>query len=195
MQEAFPVTVEDCRLLLEKLRRAQQQVAEIEGIRAFQFRLVEVVHVRHALGPDVAPVIVDGIDAAVLRLIDQACRGAGTEDLVADIEFAQALLEQPFLILVIVDGEVGGETDRRGFPPQDAHAGGVERRHPGRFRVSQQVSQAGAKLSGCLVRERDRQDAPRRHTTCTDQVCHPVGECSGLTGTGARQDEQGSFSV
>ena len=107
----------------------------------------------------------------------------------------QHLLEQPLLVLIVVDGEVGGEAESADFPAQDAHAGGVEGAHPGQLLFAEEPRQPRLHLGGRLVGEGDRQDAPGRHLAFADQPGDPVGEGAGLAGAGARQDQQGAVAM
>ena len=59
---------------------------------------------------------------------DPARRGA--EHLLGNAQVGEALLHQPLAVAVVVDDEVRGEAERLDLAPQDAHAGGVEGRHP-----------------------------------------------------------------
>ena len=194
--KASSVSLQDVVALLEQLADPDDQVAEIDGVRRLQRRLVAPVHFKPGLPGYVVVryAHIGGEQAGVLPAIDareMLARGADVEPEIAGRPFC---LRQ--LIRIVVNGEAPGEAESFGLAPEDPRTCRMKRRDPQALRVrANQLLYPLAKLSRGLVRERDRQDLGRPGKALAEQVRDPVREHAGLPGAGARQDEQGTFAV
>ncbi len=106
-------------------------------------------------------------------------------------EVADDAREHGFLIGVVVDDEVFGDAERLCVPAKEPRARRVERADPevaGACR--DQALEAIAHLAGGLVRERDREDPPRRHVVLVDEARDPVRDDPGLPAPCACEDEE-----
>ena len=110
-------------------------------------------------------------------------------------ELLEARLDQPHLILVVVDREARRVAQALRLAPQHAAAGRVEGEDPDRARrLAEHPLEALAHLPGRLVRERDREDLVRLHPARADQMCDAIREDARLPRACAGDHEQRSFS-
>ena len=115
------------------------------------------------------------VDQLVLQVGDLGGERRGRVALGVEVEVAAEQRHQPLRVGLVVDREAGLEAERGVLGAQDAHARGVERRHP--HRLGARPDQGGdplLHLAGGLVGERDREDL-RRAAPCG----RPAGRRSG----------------
>jgi hypothetical protein len=178
---------------LEHLNGEHQQVVEVDGVRGEQAALVEVIGLGDGLvveGGDTLRVL-GGRDELVLRCRDLGVDPSRDESLGVALELLEAGLRQPHLVGLVVDREVGAVAEARRLAAQDATAGGVEGQDPDRSSDrAQQVLEPLSHFARGLVREGDREDLVRLHAACMDEMGHPVGEHTRLSGAGSGDDEQ-----
>ena len=100
--------------------------------------------------------------------------------------------QQPPRVVGVVDREVGVQPrQQRRLVAQDAHAGGVERRHPHRAGArADQLHHPLAHLRRGLVGERDGQHLPDADVAGGQQVGDPPGQHGRLARPRAGDDEQ-----
>jgi hypothetical protein len=178
---------------LEHVDGEHQHVVEVDGVRAEQPPLIELVHIRNGL-------VVERLDAlrVLVRMHEPVL---GVRDLVVDpprrealrvaLEFLQALLDEPDLVGLVVDGEARAVAEPLRLAAEDASAGGMEGEDPEAAAArAEQVFEALPHLTCGLVRERDREDLVRLCADGVDQMRHAVREHAGLTGACAGDDQQ-----
>jgi hypothetical protein len=168
---------------VEHLHGEHEQVVEVGRVRGEEPPLVELVDVRDRLveeGCDAALVLLRR-DQLVLRVGDLRVDAARDEAFRVAVELLQALLDEPHLIGLVVDGEIRAVAEPRSLSAEDAPTGGVECHHPHRPRdVPDDGSESLAHLPRSLVRERDREDLLRLYTHSGDEVRDPIGQHSRL---------------
>src|SRR6185295_2410675 len=186
-------TLERFRKPLEYVDGQVEQVVEIDGVRAEQTALVELVGVGNRLvveGGDASLVLVRP-DQLVLRGRDLRMDPARDEALRVALELLEAGLRQPDLVGLVVDREVRPVTEPGRLAPKNPAAGGVKGEDPepaGGW--AEQVFQPLLHLIRGLVRERDRKDLVRLDAAGSDEVADAVREHARLAGAGAGDYEQ-----
>ncbi len=183
---------------LEHLDGEHEQVVEVDRVRGVKATLVEAVDVGNGL-------VVEGLDAArvlvrrdelVLRVRDLGVDAARDESLRVALQLLQAVLRQPHLVGLVVDGEIRLVAQPRRLPAQDPAARSVEREDPDRpRRVPEEVFEARAHLARRLVRERDREDLVRLRAGRGDQMGDATREEPRLPRACARDDEERPFRL
>ena len=119
----------------------------------------------------------------------RGCRAARSASVLP--ELLEARLDEPHLILVVVDREARRVAEPLRFAPQHASAGGVEREDPDRARrLAEHPLEALAHLPRRLVRERDREDLVRLHPARADQMRDAIRENARLPRARAGDHEQ-----
>ncbi len=164
--EALAVVVQDIRIFLEQHDGVVNQVVEIHGVGLFQPGLIQAVQLPDfggaLVGAGVAEIFVRA-GHAVFRARDFGQHGPVREHPVVDAELLLAVFHQAAGIVRVVDGEVAGEAEPVGVPPQHPRAGRVERGGP---HLPAPRAEQGRKALPDLVRglvgERDGQNLPRR---------------------------------
>ena len=116
---------------------------------------------------------------------------ARREALRVAVELLEAVLHEPQLVGLVVDGEVRPVAEPRRLAAEDAAAGGVEGHHPaGAGGRADEILDALAHLGGRLVREGDGEDLRRLRADGREQMGDAAGEDAGLAGAGAGDHEQ-----
>ena len=183
---------------LEDLDREHEQVVEVDGVRAVQAALVELVDLGDGLvveRRDAGHVLVRA-DELVLRVRDLRVDAARDETLRVALELLQARLGQADLVGLVVDREVRAVAEPLCLAAEDPPAGGVEGEDPDRAGdAAEQALEPRAHLPRRLVRERDREDLVRLHAAGGDQVGDAVREDARLAGAGAGDDEERPFGL
>ena len=132
----------------------------------------------------------------VLGGADRGVHGAGREPLRVEPEVADDVAREAVGVGLVVDRELLRVAELVGVPPQDPHAGGVERGHP---HLLGDRADEGADpvlhLVGGLVGEGDGEDLEGADALVADQVGDAVREHAGLAGAGAGDDEQRPVDV
>ena len=106
-------------------------------------------------------------------------------------ELLEARLDEPHLVLVVVDREGGAVAEPLGLAPQHAPAGRMEREDPDRARrLPEHALEPLAHLPRGLVRERDREDLVRLHAARADEVRDAIREDARLPRARAGDDEE-----
>ena len=178
---------------LEDLHREHEQVVEVDGVRGVEAPLVQLVRLGDGLIPergDAARVLLRR-DELVLRARDLRVDAARREALRVLAELLEARLDEPHLILVVVDREGRRVAEALCLAAQHPAAGGVEGEDPDRpRRLPEHPLEPLAHLPRRLVRERDREDLVRLHAARADEVRDAIGEDARLPGAGAGDDEE-----
>ncbi len=186
---------QDIFFVAQQMHGEHDQVAEVEGIGEPQPLLVEVVDPHQLLAAKIVPVTLLGQQAAVFEPIDGRGGRTGLEGFLGNTQLLEHIPQQAFLVLVVVNGEIGGIAEHRNFAPQNTHAEGMKCRHPGQFAAAQQLLDALAHLAGRLVGKGHRQNLPGRHTVFADQPGDAMSQSTGFAGTGPGQQQQRSVAV
>ena len=190
---ALRVALAHVRVLVEEPQHLAEEVVEVDRGAAPQRRLVALVDAADDLFEVRARVAerAGGIAPLVLRRGDRREHRARREAARIDVERPLRLAHHGHLVVAIVDGEVVGQPDRLAVAAQDSRADGVEGAE-GQLAGAgvEQPLDALAHLARGLVRERDREHAPRRDIPLAHEVRDAVGDHAGLPGAGAGKDEQ-----
>ena len=137
-----------------------------------------------------------GVETVVLGGADRGVDRPGREPLGVEAQVADDVARQPDGVGLVVDREAARVAQLVGVAPQDAHAGGVERRHPHLLRHGpDEGADAVLHLVGGLVGERDRQDLEGADPLLLDEVGDAMGEDPGLARPGTGDDEQRPLGV
>ncbi len=159
--ERLPPALERLREALEDLHREHEDVVEVDGVRGMEAALVELVRLGDGLVPerrDASRVLLRRHEL-VLRTRDLRVDAARREALRVLAELLEARLDEPHLVLAVVDRERRAVAESFGLSPQHPPAGGVEREDPDRARgLAEHPLETLAHLARRLVRERDRED-------------------------------------
>ena len=178
---------------LEDLNREHEQVVEVDRVRGVQAPLVQLVRLGDRLipeGRDARRVLLRR-DELVLRARDLRMDAARREALRVLPELLEACLDEPHLVLVVVDREGRAVAEPLGLAAQHAAAGRVEGEDPDRpRRLPEHPLEPLAHLPRRLVRERDREDLVRLHAARADEVRDAVREDARLPRAGAGDDEE-----
>ncbi len=183
---------------LEDLHGEHEHVVEVDGVRCVQPALVQLVHLRDRLVPEGgdAREVVLRRDELVLRARDLRVDAARREALRVLPELLEAGLDEPHLVLVVVDRERRAVAEPLRFTSEHAPAGGVEGQDPDRARGgAEHPLEALAHLPGRLVRERDREDLARLDLQVLDEVGDAVRQDAGLSRARAGDHEQRPLGV
>lgn len=171
------IKIEHLRLFLEQLDRRHNKIVEIKRVIALEPLLVLRIDLRYDALEVVADVLLKPLrrEQLVLRAADGRLDGAGLEFFSIKIQVLHAAPDDRELVSRVQDGEVRREADALDVPAQDAHAHGVERRHPdvAAFRANE-LRDPLLHLAGRLVRERNREDGPRRSLALRDEISDPM---------------------
>ena len=183
---------------LEDLHGEHEHVVEVDGVRCVQPALVQLVHLRDGLVPEGgdAREVVLWRDELVLRARDLRVDAARREALRVLPELLEAGLDQPHLVLVVVDRERRAVAEPLGLASEHAPAGGVEGEDPDRARGgAEHPLEALAHLPRGLVRERDREDLARLDLQVLDEVGDAMRQDARLPRARAGDDEQRPLGV
>ena len=156
--EALLVVGQHLGLATEELHRDHEKVVEVHGAGGQQPVLVLGVDICDLAVEQAPGLVAEGVhaDQLVLGLADQAVDRARGEALGVEAQVPDHVAREPHSVGLVVDGERRAVAETAGVPPQDAHAGGVERRHP--HALGHRPDQDGdplAHLVGRLVGEGD----------------------------------------
>ena len=193
VSEALPPLLEHVGMLPEQAHRQQQQVVEVGGRPFEQPPLVLAVDLGDTpVGGTGGPVeSLLGGHELVLERRDLRRQPAGGEPLRVEVQVPAHVVDEPDRIGLVVDRERRADPELCGLAPQDARAGGMERRHPHAVGDgTDQLADPLFHLTGGLVGERDRQQRERRSAVVADQPRDTIGEHSRLAGSGPRDHEQ-----
>ena len=191
MPETFAVMREQRVVVQPQLVRAQQQFREIHESRALACRFVRAVHVdQHAVGQVVARIQRIGAFALIFRAVDEPGRLSRREARLVEPEALDCAFDQALLVVGVEDLERLRQLRLAPMPAQQTMRDTVKRadREPARAALDQRFG-AATHLAGGLVRERDREHRPRRHTLDLQQPTDAVGEHACLAGAGAGKHE------
>src|SRR4029077_2704533 len=109
-------------------------------------------------------------------------------------ELLEALLHEPDLVGLVVDGEVRAVAEPLSLAAEDPAAGGMEGEEAEPlYGPAEETLQALPHLPGRLVREGDGEDLARLRTDRVDQVCDAVGEDARLARTCTHDHQQRAF--
>ena len=189
--EAGGVALRDVRMLPEQLDHSDDQIAEVHGAGRLQGALVALVNL---LRDPARHVVVGGLhlarqEAGVLPAIDAGGVLAGGAHVHAKLLARPLHLRE--LVRVVVDGESPVERQRFRLAPQDASAGGMERRHPEPLGVgTDQLRHPVLQLAGRFVGEGDGEDLCGPRLPLAQEVGDAMREHARLAAAGARQDEE-----
>ena len=175
----------------------QDQVAEVERVRAAQLGLVALVELAQTLALERVVAREVGRElAAVLEPVEGRAHAARRPALLVGVERPQHALHQRQRVVLVVDREVRLVAELRDVAAQDAHAGGVEGRDPDPARAAaEDPLDPLAHLARGLVGERDREDLVRVGGAARDQVRDAVRQHARLAAARAREDEQRALDV
>jgi hypothetical protein len=195
--ESSSVVLGDLRVALQHRHRFADQVVEVQRVGRPQSALILAVDIRHDAG-EVIPTGFQradgllGVDQLVLEVGDRGGQQTRRVPLDVDTHVAADHQQQPAGIVGVVDGEVGVQAgQQRRLVTQDAHAGGVEGRHPHIAGPrAHQLSHPLAHLGSRFVGEGDGQDLTGAHVAGGQQVGDPAGEHGGLPRAGPSDDQQ-----
>ncbi len=195
--EALVVLGQHVGARLEDRQVVEQQVAEIAGVERLEARLVHRVELDRAAARDLARRVgadLVGREAAVLPAFDHAVDDARRPFLVVDVLGLQQLLDQPDLVVLVEDREIGLEAHMLGVPAQDARGECVEGAQPHRLdRVADDRGDAVAHLGRGLVGEGDREDLVGKGLARDHQVAHARDQHARLARPRPRQHQKRSL--
>ena len=194
--ERLPPALERLGEALEDLHGEHEHVVEVDGVRGVEAALVQLVGLGDGLIPEGrhSRRVLLGRDELVLRARDLRVDAARREALRVLPELLEACLDEPHLILVVVDREAGRVAQALRLAPQHPAARGVEGEDPDRARrLAEHALEPLAHLSGRLVRERDREDLVRLHAARADEMSDAIREDARLAGACAGDDEERPF--
>ena len=194
--ERFAPVLERLGEPLQDLHGEHEHVVEVDRIGGVEAALVQLVGLRDGLIPEGRDPrrVVLGRDQLVLRARDLRVDAARREPLRVFPELLEARLDQPHLILVVVDREARRVAQALRFAPQHPAAGSVEREDPDRAgRLAEHALESLAHLPRRLVREGDREDLVRLDAAGADQVRDAVREDARLPRARAGDHEERPF--
>ncbi len=178
-----------------QVEHLEQQVVEVDRVLAGQPLAVARVD----LGQDVLAVATvappDRILATVLGPVDERAQRPRRHRVV-EARLLEQRRQQPLLVVVVEDAEVGAEPDPLAMTAKQARAGRVKGTDPhaeGGFGADR-LAQALAHLARRLVGEGHREDLPRRHAQ-RHQPGDAVDQDTGLAGARPRQNHQRALAV
>ncbi len=181
---------------LEDLHGEHEHVVEVDRVRGVEAALVQLVRLGDGLipeGGDPGRVLL-GRHELVLRARDLRVDASRRKALRIFAELLEARLDEPHLILVVVDREAGRVAKALRLAPQHAAARRVEGEDPDRARrLAEHALEPFAHLPRRLVREGDRKDLVRLHPARADEVSDAIGEDARLAGAGSGDDEKRPF--
>ena len=181
---------------LEHVDREKEHVVEVDGVRGEEALLVEVVDLGDGLvveARDAVGVLLRA-DERVLRARDLGVDAARREAFRVALELLEAALDEPDLVGLVVDREVGAVAEPLRLAAQDPSAGGVEGEDPeAAAAAAEKAFEAFPHLPRRLVREGDGEDLVRLRADGVDQVRDAVGQHPRLAGAGAGDDEERAF--
>ncbi|MNN21633.1 hypothetical protein D3C81_1349620 [compost metagenome] len=190
--EAIAIFRRQISVLRQDGEVVQQQVAEVAGVQRGQPLLIGGVEgVALAVGEVLARRQLLGRPAAVLPVVDQVGQRLGRVLLGVDIGGFEQLLEQPFLIVGVQDGEAGLQPHQFGVTAKDLGRDRVEGAEPAQAlgRGADQVGDPLAHLARGLVGEGDDQQFPGLGPARRQDVGQTGGQDAGLARAGAGQDQ------
>ncbi|GHJ05896.1 hypothetical protein TPA0907_02630 [Micromonospora humidisoli] len=191
--ESAAVALRDVRMRLEQVHRRHDQVVEVQRVRLPQPPLVERVRLgqRPLVGARGPAGELLRVGQLVLQVGHLGGQPPGRVALRVEIQFPGDQLHQPAGVVGVVDGEGRLQAGVLVLGAQNAHAGGVERRHPHQPGArTDQVGHPLLHLPGGLVGKSDRDDLAGVDVPRGEQVGDPVGEHPGLAGAGPGHDQQ-----
>ena len=204
--EALGPLVAHAGLALEDQDDLEQQVVEVERVGALHGRRVVARDAREHLALDAVPFVGDlehelaagterQVPGAVLLAADLGADPARLEARRVEARAGDELLQEAVAVARVVDREVARVArEHLDLAPQEPRAGRVEGRDPTAGRVDE-ARHARAHLARRLVRERDRQDAARRHAALEDQPRDAPGDHARLARARAGQDRERAVAV
>ena len=86
----------------------KKQIIEIQGVVFFHVLVIEIIHISHFLGKEIAPCVGTEFfrsDELVLRIGNMILHGIGLEGFIIQIELFEHILYQRFGIVGIINGE------------------------------------------------------------------------------------------
>ena len=194
--EALLIVLKHLRLRVKQLHGLQQEIIEVERLVLVQLLLIELEAVRHLPHTEItaARLLLSELErtqAPVLRTRNHRQHHTLLKHLRVNAELLQHLLHQRPLIIRIIDGEIRLVTETIDVAPKDANTHRVEGRYPDltRLRPDQPVDTL-PHLPRCLIRERNREDVPRRDPAVLDEIGHTMRQHTRLTRTRTRQHQQ-----
>ena len=195
--EPVAVRLQHRRMLHEQFERFNEQIVEIQRVRAAQTVLVlEIVIVNH-----LAAVIAVGLleplvrtEQAVFRIGNLRPHFLERQDFIVDIELFAKFLQHGHLVVVVVDGETAGIPQAFDIAPQNARAAGMKRGNPHiPGLIARQPVDALAHFLGRLVCECDGQNLRGGHAQF-QKMRDTAGQRAGFARACARQDQHRSLS-
>lgn len=112
------------------------------------------------------------------------------------MQFFENALYQRNLVGVVVDDEIRREADGLAIDTQPAGTHAVESAHVQAAGIlAEKPGRAFTHLARSLVRKRDREDSPGRHSVFDDKVGDPVRYDTCLTAARSRKDEHRAIAV
>ena len=182
------------RIVHEDRQVVQQQVAEIAGVQHPQAFLIEPVERLALAARELGPLgrrQAVGRPATVFPMVDQAGHRLGRPALGVDVLGLQNLLDQPFLVVGVEDGEVRLQPNQFGVAAQDLGGDRVEGAKPAQALGGRadDVGDPLAHLARGLVGEGDDQQFPRLGSAGGQDVRQSRGQNAGLAGARARQHQ------
>ena len=184
------------RMLRKKLKRFNDQIVEIQRVRAFQLFLIRLIDVVNELASIVSLALRKPVlraEQLVFRIGNFALDLSGRQKLVVDVQLFQNFLQRAHLVVVVVDREGARVAQFFDVAAQNFRAAGVERRNPDVLRPrARQFFNALPHLLRRLVGEGDRHNRPRRHTVL-QQVRHAIRQRAGLARSRARKHQKRPF--
>ena len=191
------VSGEDLGVVLKQREGVQKQVAEIGGVHGLQAVLVVAIQGQHPATAGVRAFRVrDPVrrQAAVLPALDDAEHGAGRQALLVDAVGLDELLDQPELVVLVEDGEIGRQPDGLGVGAQDARPQGMEGAHPPALhRPRQEDGDPVPHLARRPVGKRHRQHLAGPGQAADQDVGEAADQHPGLAGAGAGEHQHRSL--
>ena len=185
-------------VVVEQPDRAGDQVVEVESVGFGQAAVVLAVDVGVALAGEgrVLGLVLFGGPKVVLGLRDLGEGRARGDLALVVIEVGDHLADDPFLVGIVHDREVRRDADLLAVAPEHPDAHAMERADPQVARRStDHPFEPRLHLAGRLVGERHRQDTVGEDLLLFEEVRDPVGEYTGLAGTGTREDQHRSVGM
>ena len=193
VQHALLVLLADLLVMPQHLHRADDEVVEVERAVLDEQPLVVVVDARDDLAEVVARLLRVRLrrHQLALRVRDGAEDRALLEALGVDVRALARPLHQRHLVAVVVDVELPVQADAVGLGTQQPRADRVERAQQQVGRGLAEVRRdARPHLARRLVRERHREDPPRRDPDHIHQVRDAMGDHARLAGAWPGEDQQ-----
>ncbi len=186
------IVFEHARVLAEKFRRQQEQVAEVEGLRIGEFLLVFRVELRNEFFVEIdGPVCDRGREQpGILPLVDLPTNPPWLVNLWIEPFAFEHFLDDADRIRIVIDDEAAIARQMTDVPAQNPHADGMER--PDRNLAGhrpEKLLDALLHFPGRFIRKGHREDLFRRNPTDTDQIGDSRGEYAGLATSGASKNE------